>query len=99
MWCLLQVNDVRTKELDCSQVVPLIANAGNQVELVLSRNPIAEVKLRQREEDYELWEMQPNDGLNIKEVWVNETLWAVVEIITGKDILFVIHESITFKHG
>jgi len=68
VWCLLQVNDVRTKELDCSQVVPLIANAGNQVELVLSRNPIAEVKLRQREEDYELWEMQPNDGLNIKEV-------------------------------
>ena len=64
------MNDVRTKDLDCRQVVPLIANAGNQVELVLSRNPIAEVKLQQQEEeeDYELWEMQPDDGLNVKEV-------------------------------
>lgn len=81
------MNDVRTKDLDCRQVVPLIANAGNQVELVLSRNPIAEVKLQQQEdeEDYELWEMQPDDGLNVKEVWVDKPHQRIVEIVYGKD--------------
>ena len=35
-----QVNCVKTKELDCCQVVPLIALSGNEVDLVISRNPL-----------------------------------------------------------
>jgi C-terminal processing protease CtpA/Prc len=38
---LLQVNHVRTKDLDCCQVVPLIVQAtGKEVHLVISRNPL-----------------------------------------------------------
>ena len=37
----LQVNGIKTKDQDCQQVVPLIAQTGNQVELVVSRNPLA----------------------------------------------------------
>ncbi|ELU00765.1 hypothetical protein CAPTEDRAFT_224220 [Capitella teleta] len=38
---VLQVNGIKTKDLDCQQVVPLIIQSGNQVELVVSRNPLA----------------------------------------------------------
>jgi C-terminal processing protease CtpA/Prc len=38
---LLQVNNVRTKDLDCCQVVPLIVQVtGKEVHLVISRNPL-----------------------------------------------------------
>jgi len=37
----VQVNGVRTKELDCCQVVPLIVQtAGREAHLVISRNPL-----------------------------------------------------------
>lgn len=38
---VFQVDHVRTKDLDCHQVVPLIARSGLKVHLVLSRNPLA----------------------------------------------------------
>ncbi|XP_070611756.1 glutamate receptor-interacting protein 1 isoform X1 [Erythrolamprus reginae] len=41
---LLQVNHVRTRNFDCCLVVPLIAESGNKLELVISRNPLASQK-------------------------------------------------------
>jgi len=39
--CNAQVNGVRTKDLDCCQVVPLIVQAtGREAHLVISRNPL-----------------------------------------------------------
>ncbi|XP_067906579.1 glutamate receptor-interacting protein 1 isoform X1 [Heterodontus francisci] len=38
---LLQVNHIRTRDFDCCLVVPLIAESGNKLELVISRNPLA----------------------------------------------------------
>ncbi|XP_050779225.1 glutamate receptor-interacting protein 1 isoform X8 [Gopherus flavomarginatus] len=42
---LLQVNHVRTRDFDCCLVVPLIAESGNKLELVISRNPLASQKV------------------------------------------------------
>uniref|UniRef100_A0A8C8SII6 Glutamate receptor interacting protein 1 n=1 Tax=Pelusios castaneus TaxID=367368 RepID=A0A8C8SII6_9SAUR len=42
---LLQVNHVRTRDFDCCLVVPLIAESGNKLELVISRNPVASQKV------------------------------------------------------
>ncbi|XP_048356186.1 glutamate receptor-interacting protein 1 isoform X3 [Sphaerodactylus townsendi] len=42
---LLQVNHVRTRDFDCCLVVPLIAESGNKLELVISRNPLASQKI------------------------------------------------------
>ncbi|XP_045066523.1 glutamate receptor-interacting protein 1 isoform X3 [Coregonus clupeaformis] len=36
---LLQINHVRTRDFDCCLVVPLIAESGNNLDLVISRNP------------------------------------------------------------
>ncbi|XP_029139779.1 glutamate receptor-interacting protein 1 isoform X1 [Protobothrops mucrosquamatus] len=41
---LLQVNHVRTRDFDCCLVVPLIAESGNKLELVISRNPLPSQK-------------------------------------------------------
>ncbi|KAM9029037.1 glutamate receptor-interacting protein 1 isoform 4-T4 [Ara ararauna] len=41
---LLQVNHVRTRDFDCCLVVPLIAESGNKLELVISRNPLPPLK-------------------------------------------------------
>ncbi|KAL4824023.1 hypothetical protein H8958_012760 [Nasalis larvatus] len=38
---VLQVNHVRTRDFDCCLAVPLLAEAGNVLELVISRNPLA----------------------------------------------------------
>uniref|UniRef100_A0A8C9TJ81 Glutamate receptor interacting protein 1 n=1 Tax=Scleropages formosus TaxID=113540 RepID=A0A8C9TJ81_SCLFO len=38
---LLQINHVRTRDYDCNLVVPLIAESGNKLDLVISRNPLA----------------------------------------------------------
>uniref|UniRef100_A0AAX7UM45 PDZ domain-containing protein n=1 Tax=Astatotilapia calliptera TaxID=8154 RepID=A0AAX7UM45_ASTCA len=38
---ILQVNRVRTRDLDCCLTVPLIMEAGDSLELVISRNPLA----------------------------------------------------------
>ncbi|KAH0517506.1 Glutamate receptor-interacting protein 2 [Microtus ochrogaster] len=39
---LLQVNHVRTRDFDCCLAVPLLAEAGDILELVISRNPLAQ---------------------------------------------------------
>ncbi|XP_017893916.1 PREDICTED: glutamate receptor-interacting protein 2 isoform X2 [Capra hircus] len=39
---VLQVNHVRTRDLDCCLAVPLLADAGDVVELIVSRNPLAQ---------------------------------------------------------
>lgn len=36
-----QVNRVRTRDLDCCLTVPLIMEAGDSLDLVISRNPLA----------------------------------------------------------
>ncbi|KAM9073718.1 glutamate receptor-interacting protein 1 isoform 8-T8 [Megaptera novaeangliae] len=41
---LLQINHVRTRDFDCCLVVPLIAESGNKLDLVISRNPLASQK-------------------------------------------------------
>lgn len=41
---IAQVNHVRTRDFDCCLVVPLIAESGNKLELVISRNPLASQK-------------------------------------------------------
>lgn len=44
MWACsvaFQINHVRTREFDCCLVVPLIAESGNKLDLVISRNPLA----------------------------------------------------------
>ncbi|XP_058488025.1 glutamate receptor-interacting protein 2 isoform X2 [Solea solea] len=38
---ILQVNHVRTRDFDCCLAVPLITEAGDRLELVISRNPVA----------------------------------------------------------
>ncbi|XP_063319209.1 glutamate receptor-interacting protein 2-like isoform X2 [Pelmatolapia mariae] len=38
---ILQVNRVRTRDLDCCLTVPLIMEVGDSLELVISRNPLA----------------------------------------------------------
>lgn len=38
---ILQVNHVRTRDLDCCLTVPLIIDTGDSLELVISRNPLA----------------------------------------------------------
>uniref|UniRef100_A0A673U1Q3 Glutamate receptor interacting protein 2 n=1 Tax=Suricata suricatta TaxID=37032 RepID=A0A673U1Q3_SURSU len=39
---VLQVNHVRTRDFDCCLVVPLLAEAGDVLALVISRNPLAQ---------------------------------------------------------
>lgn len=41
---IIQINHVRTRDFDCCLVVPLIAESGNKLELVISRNPLASQK-------------------------------------------------------
>ncbi|XP_055484471.1 glutamate receptor-interacting protein 2 isoform X2 [Psammomys obesus] len=40
--CTAQVNHVRTRDFDCCLAVPLLAEAGDILELVVSRNPLAQ---------------------------------------------------------
>lgn len=43
LFCLhlpVQVNHVRTRDFDCCLAVPLITEAGDRLELVISRNPL-----------------------------------------------------------
>ncbi|TRY93792.1 hypothetical protein DNTS_012171 [Danionella cerebrum] len=39
---ILQVNHVRTRDFDCCLAVPLITEAGDKLELVISRNPLVQ---------------------------------------------------------
>uniref|UniRef100_A0A8C5ZCX8 Glutamate receptor interacting protein 2 n=1 Tax=Marmota marmota marmota TaxID=9994 RepID=A0A8C5ZCX8_MARMA len=45
---VLQVNHVRTRDFDCCLAVPLLAEAGDVLELVISRNPLAQSKRSSR---------------------------------------------------
>ena len=38
----VQVNHVRTRDFDCCLAVPLLAEAGDVLALVISRNPLAQ---------------------------------------------------------
>ncbi|XP_071484782.1 glutamate receptor-interacting protein 2-like [Diadema antillarum] len=38
---ILQINQTRTHNFDCCMVVPLIADSGNKLEMVLSRSPLS----------------------------------------------------------
>ncbi|XP_042324073.1 glutamate receptor-interacting protein 1 isoform X3 [Sceloporus undulatus] len=59
---LLQVNHVRTRDFDCCLVVPLIAESGNKLELVISRNPVASQKISSEHQTFtaEEWSDQNN---------------------------------------
>uniref|UniRef100_A0A4W3K1M7 Glutamate receptor interacting protein 2 n=1 Tax=Callorhinchus milii TaxID=7868 RepID=A0A4W3K1M7_CALMI len=49
---ILQVNHVRTRDFDCCLTVPLIAESGDKLEMVVSRNPLA-MTSRAKSEDCE----------------------------------------------
>ncbi|XP_030633046.1 glutamate receptor-interacting protein 2 [Chanos chanos] len=51
---ILQVNHVRTRDFDCCLAVPLITEAGDKLELVISRNPLAQPGMSQGPECHEL---------------------------------------------
>ncbi|XP_033018394.1 glutamate receptor-interacting protein 1 isoform X2 [Lacerta agilis] len=59
---LLQVNHVRTRDFDCCLVVPLIAESGNKLELVISRNPLASHKVSSEQQTFPAgeWNEQNN---------------------------------------
>ncbi|KAM6437883.1 glutamate receptor-interacting protein 1 isoform 16-T16 [Liasis olivaceus] len=59
---LLQVNHVRTRDFDCCLVVPLIAESGNKLELVISRNPLASQKMTSEQQTFPTgeWSHQNN---------------------------------------
>ncbi|XP_072537526.1 glutamate receptor-interacting protein 2a isoform X2 [Salminus brasiliensis] len=57
---ILQVNHVRTRDFDCCLAVPLMAEAGDQLQLVISRNPLAQALLRPAKDA-----PQPSDTLTI----------------------------------
>ncbi|XP_061074796.1 glutamate receptor-interacting protein 2 [Conger conger] len=44
---ILQVNHVRTRDFDCCLAVPLITEAGDKLELVISRNPLTQASVGQ----------------------------------------------------
>ncbi|KAJ8359046.1 hypothetical protein SKAU_G00155710 [Synaphobranchus kaupii] len=44
---ILQVNHVRTRDFDCCLAVPLITEAGDKLELVISRNPLTQTSVGQ----------------------------------------------------
>ncbi|XP_070557993.1 glutamate receptor-interacting protein 1-like isoform X2 [Ptychodera flava] len=46
---ILQVNHTRTRDFDCCMVVPLIAEAEERLELVISRNPLAQVEIQNQQ--------------------------------------------------
>ncbi|KAM9095215.1 glutamate receptor-interacting protein 2 [Sarcophilus harrisii] len=47
---VLQVNHIRTRDFDCCLTVPLISEAGDKLDLVISRNPLAISNNTQQEE-------------------------------------------------
>ncbi|XP_045685025.1 glutamate receptor-interacting protein 1 isoform X2 [Phyllostomus hastatus] len=69
---LLQVNHVRTRDFDCCLVVPLIAESGNKLDLVISRNPLASQKSIEQtlpgewSEQNSAFFQQPSHGSNLE---------------------------------
>ncbi|XP_072123619.1 glutamate receptor-interacting protein 1 isoform X1 [Mobula birostris] len=58
---LLQVNHIRTRDFDCCLVVPLIADSGNKLELVISRNPLASQEVLSEDQSLQLEEWNELD--------------------------------------
>ncbi|KAF7249873.1 Glutamate receptor-interacting protein 2 [Varanus komodoensis] len=56
---VLQVNRIRTRDFDCCLAVPLISEAGDKLELVISRNPLAFPAQAQLDEERDLPSQQP----------------------------------------
>uniref|UniRef100_A0A286XVQ6 Glutamate receptor interacting protein 1 n=1 Tax=Cavia porcellus TaxID=10141 RepID=A0A286XVQ6_CAVPO len=77
---LLQVNHVRTRDFDCCLVVPLIAESGNKLDLVISRNPLASQKSveqtlpRDWSEQNSAFFQQPSHSGNLETREPNNTL-------------------------
>ncbi|XP_077996877.1 glutamate receptor-interacting protein 1-like [Glandiceps talaboti] len=46
---ILQVNHTRTRDFDCCMVVPLIADATDRLDLVISRNPLAQPEIQNQQ--------------------------------------------------
>ncbi|XP_006814840.1 glutamate receptor-interacting protein 1-like [Saccoglossus kowalevskii] len=46
---ILQINHTRTRDFDCCMVVPLIAEAGERLEVVISRNPLAQPEIQHQQ--------------------------------------------------
>ncbi|XP_059101475.1 glutamate receptor-interacting protein 1 isoform X4 [Peromyscus eremicus] len=70
---LLQVNHVRTRDFDCCLVVPLIAESGNKLDLVISRNPLVSQKSVEQQalpgdwsEQNSAFFQQPSHGGNLE---------------------------------
>ncbi|XP_055481981.1 glutamate receptor-interacting protein 1 isoform X7 [Psammomys obesus] len=70
---LLQVNHVRTRDFDCCLAVPLIAESGNKLDLVISRNPLASQKSIEQQalpgdwsEQNSAFFQQPSHGGNLE---------------------------------
>ncbi|XP_051976388.1 glutamate receptor-interacting protein 1-like isoform X2 [Xyrauchen texanus] len=63
---LLQINHVRTRDFDCCLVIPLIAESGNKLDLVISRNPVSSQpsELNQLSNEESVNWTDPGDTLN-----------------------------------
>lgn len=46
---ILQINKVRTRDFDCSLAIPLIADAGESLDIVVCRNPLTHNKTALKE--------------------------------------------------
>ncbi|XP_052609409.1 glutamate receptor-interacting protein 1 isoform X2 [Peromyscus californicus insignis] len=78
---LLQVNHVRTRDFDCCLVVPLIAESGNKLDLVISRNPLASQKSIEQQalpgdwsEQNSAFFQQPSHGIPVEAIYFWQSL-------------------------
>ncbi|XP_043565575.1 glutamate receptor-interacting protein 1 isoform X7 [Chiloscyllium plagiosum] len=62
---LLQVNHIRTRDFDCCLVVPLIADSGNKLELVISRNPLAFQEVLSVDQTFQAGEWSEQDEAHV----------------------------------
>ncbi|XP_060695755.1 glutamate receptor-interacting protein 1 isoform X3 [Hemiscyllium ocellatum] len=62
---LLQVNHIRTRDFDCCLVVPLIADSGNKLELVISRNPLAFQEVLSADQTFQAGEWSEQDEAHV----------------------------------
>nr|XP_020836790.1 LOW QUALITY PROTEIN: glutamate receptor-interacting protein 2 [Phascolarctos cinereus] len=63
---VLQVNHIRTRDFDCCLTVPLISEAGDKLDLVISRNPLAMPNSMQQEEN-RVMPSSPSVGLEMRD--------------------------------
>uniref|UniRef100_A0A4X2LEF2 Glutamate receptor interacting protein 2 n=1 Tax=Vombatus ursinus TaxID=29139 RepID=A0A4X2LEF2_VOMUR len=63
---VLQVNHIRTRDFDCCLTVPLISEAGDKLDLVISRNPLAMPNSMQQEENRVI-PSSPSVGLEMRD--------------------------------